>query len=298
MTALNHAIQLRKLALNGEELIDRQFHKTELEEKIYITAKMQEKQNISIEMKRTTSNFPIQLPKNSNQIPNINITEGKGLLLQAKINNILTDEIFYTPATSGYLINPGHQSNITIPPGAMVTPMTTSPNDDASRFSMVKKNKNTSDLLNILKILNEKIVDIELLFAANSPILNARLEDDSIIPIALLGNGLQTILSITMVIITTPNGVVLLDEFESAIHYSKLADIWKSIAYIAKKYNTQIFAATHSLENIKYCANAMNEINFEDFQFIRLQLKKDSHIVVQYNANELNDAFFSKMEIR
>ena len=69
-------------------------------------------------------------------------------------------------------------------------------------------------------------------------------------PIAAFGDGLRRALLIAATIPAVPNGVLLIDELESALHVSVLDSVLQLLKWAAEQYNVQIFATTHSLEAV------------------------------------------------
>ncbi len=50
----------------------------------------------------------------------------------------------------------------------------------------------------------------------------------------------------TLALVNSSNGFLLIDEFENGLHYSVLHKVWKLIFRLAKDLNVQVFATTHS----------------------------------------------------
>ena len=82
------------------------------------------------------------------------------------------------------------------------------------------------------------------------------------IDITNYGEGLQRIFEIALSFAYCRSGVVLIDELETAIHYSLLIDFTKFIQELAVKFNVQVFITSHSKECIDAFVN--NEFNNED----------------------------------
>lgn len=64
------------------------------------------------------------------------------------------------------------------------------------------------------------------------------------------GEGLQRIFEIAIAFAYARNGVVCIDEFETAIHYSLLVDFTRFIQQLADTFNVQVFLTSHSKECI------------------------------------------------
>jgi len=69
------------------------------------------------------------------------------------------------------------------------------------------------------------------------------------------GEGLQRIFEIALSFAYAKNGVVCIDEFETAIHYTLLVDFTKFIQELAEIFNVQVFLTTHSKEAIDAFVN-------------------------------------------
>ncbi len=69
------------------------------------------------------------------------------------------------------------------------------------------------------------------------------------------GEGLQRIFEIAIAFAYARNGVVCIDEFETAIHYSLLVDFTKFIQELADIFNVQVFLTSHSKECIDAFVN-------------------------------------------
>lgn len=74
-----------------------------------------------------------------------------------------------------------------------------------------------------------------------------RLTDgDQRIPIGSMGDGIWRMLGLTLAIVNARNGVLLVDEIDTGLHFSAMSDMWKLIWETAKRLNVQVFATTHN----------------------------------------------------
>jgi hypothetical protein len=95
------------------------------------------------------------------------------------------------------------------------------------------------------------------------------LVDDSDFPYSLdlmnYGEGLQRIFFISLLFASAANGVVLIDEFENAIHTELIGHFSKFIHKLADTFNVQVFLTSHSKECID--AFVTNVPTVDDFSF-------------------------------
>lgn len=74
-----------------------------------------------------------------------------------------------------------------------------------------------------------------------------RLTDgDQRIPIGSMGDGIWRMLGLILAIVNARNGVLLVDEIDTGLHFSAMSDMWKLIWETAKRLNVQVFATTHN----------------------------------------------------
>ena len=69
-------------------------------------------------------------------------------------------------------------------------------------------------------------------------------------PLYTLGDGVRRVLTIALGLIEAQNGVLLIDEIETAIHKDALVAVFQWLVRAAAYYNVQLFATTHSLEAV------------------------------------------------
>lgn len=101
------------------------------------------------------------------------------------------------------------------------------------------------------------------------------------------GDGLQRCFSISLDLILSENGIILIDELENGIHYLNLPKIARFIFDAAVEKNIQVFITTHSLEAM----DSFVDIENESVSFHTLKRNKSTgEIRVQsYTGNEYFD---------
>jgi AAA15 family ATPase/GTPase len=119
------------------------------------------------------------------------------------------------------------------------------------------------------------------------------------VPLKSLGEGMNRLLGVTLALVNCEDGILLIDEIESGLHYSVLPDVWKLIFKTAKDLNVQVFATTHS----KDCIEAFTQAAIDDEEskgmLIRLERNKDDKIIAKTIEEErLADAINYGAEVR
>ena len=69
-------------------------------------------------------------------------------------------------------------------------------------------------------------------------------------PLSATGDGFRRSLQVAMTIPAVKDGILLIDEIESALHVTALTRVFELLIHNCKAYNVQVFATTHSLEAV------------------------------------------------
>lgn len=100
------------------------------------------------------------------------------------------------------------------------------------------------------------------------------------------GEGLQRIFFTSLIFASAENGVVLIDEFENAIHTDLLSTFSKFICQLAKQFNVQVFLTSHSKECIDCFASLCNDSSASDFTFHSLVRHDGAILLREFDGNE------------
>ncbi len=129
------------------------------------------------------------------------------------------------------------------------------------------------------------------------PIVKISGNDDPI-PLRSLGEGMNRLLGLSLALANVKDGILLIDEIESGLHYSVQPDIWRLVFEVARRLNVQVFATTHSWD----CLTAFQEAAKEDEQdegvLIRLLERKGKITTVQFDEDELEVVAREGIEVR
>lgn len=66
------------------------------------------------------------------------------------------------------------------------------------------------------------------------------------IPLGSMGDGMWRVLGIALSLVMARNGVVLIDEIDTGLHYTVMESMWRLVNEAAERFNVQVFATTHS----------------------------------------------------
>jgi AAA15 family ATPase/GTPase len=114
-----------------------------------------------------------------------------------------------------------------------------------------------------------------------------------------MGDGMRRILAYTASLVSAENGVVLVDEIDTGLHYSVQTDMWRLVLETAEALNVQVFATTHSWDCIEAFQEAMAEEGWpERGQLLRVSRDGDATRAVLYSGEELAIATAQEIEVR
>ena len=168
-------------------------------------------------------------------------------------------------------------------------------------FTEVMRQGKKEELIKILNNLFRK--DIMDIFNANNIIEILTKENQKSLPFTFLGGGMQKILPIFCTIVNGNRKVILIDEIENGLHYSKKKAVLYFLFKQAIEKKTQLFITTHDADTIE----VINDILQEDeenkikdhFQHHVLYNNKDNQKKsINYSAEEFIASNQTSKDIR
>jgi len=244
-----------------------------------------EKINIKIDLKQDASSLYLQQPyaieavyKEDGNIKNFYLAfsaSGKSMLSSLPVLPVLKFPLFFLPTSFRISIL-----------------------QEIAFYSQIRSENYQNEIIKYLRIIEPKINNIEILTLTGESALYGDVGLDKPILLSFLGEGMSRLTNILLAIGVSKNGVVLIDEIENGFHYSVLKDVWKAISEMARKFNVQIFATTHSYECIQNAHLAFKESDVYDFRVIRLDKIDDQVKPVVMNQEDLDTALELGFEIR
>ncbi|VXD23614.1 conserved hypothetical protein [Planktothrix serta PCC 8927] len=155
-----------------------------------------------------------------------------------------------------------------------------------------------------LKTLEPKIERIAALgsdkngFRSNRGFVIRLSDSDQRIPIGSMGDGIRRILGLTLALANVKNGVLLVDEIDTGLHFSAMSDMWKLVWNTAKRLNIQVFATTHNSDCWISLADLANSeiLDGDGIKIHRIEKNKPNSIV--FNENQMAIAAERGIEVR
>ncbi len=170
--------------------------------------------------------------------------------------------------------------------------------ENAERYGALDKISQTEDILKALQILEPDLKSLSIIPIGGMPVIYGDTGIGQKIPLSLMGQGLDRLISILLGISAVKNGVVLIDEMENGFHHSVFPRIWKAIASYAEAKGAQIIATTHSRELAAGAVEGIPPGMKKEFKYIRIDRGKDSIKHGSYDMETLRTALESNYAIR
>lgn len=135
------------------------------------------------------------------------------------------------------------------------TPM--SPFDIRNIWEKVIRERRETNLIDALRTLEPDIESIHLLPGnwSMDNVLVDRQSGGPRIGIGSFGEGMRRLLDLALALIDSANGVLLIDEIDTGLHWTVMEDLWRFVIGASRRSNVQVFATTHSYDCLKGLAS-------------------------------------------
>lgn len=117
---------------------------------------------------------------------------------------------------------------------------------------IIKNDEYKALCLRIIQMFDPQIEDMLLLKSnvAIRVVEYLKHKEHGLMPISTYGDGIKKVLAIANAIAKCANGILLIDEIETAIHAKYYNDIFLFLIKACKAFNVQVFITTHSIEAV------------------------------------------------
>jgi AAA15 family ATPase/GTPase len=136
-------------------------------------------------------------------------------------------------------------------PVATITPVTHRI-EQLSGISDLIKSKNKASVLQALNLFDPGVRDVAILTHQG---MRSTIEIDhsafnTTAPVSAFGDGMRRALTFALTVPRVKGGLLLVDEIETAIHFSALQELYSWLIKICQINDIQLFVTTHSLEAV------------------------------------------------
>ena len=224
-------------------------------------------------------NYPLKLEYNDmaeNDVVHFVITND-GIILSAKKQiTTLTPNTYYYSSRIGFL-----------------------PPEIAEFFGKIEFSGEKSKFIEIIKVLDSRIKDLSVIAVKGMVAIFADIGLSSKIPLNALGDGINKLTSIALIMLYHPGSIILLDEIENGFHYSFFPKLWEIIGKLVQKTGCQVFATTHSYECIKGTTALISNAESQDlFRLVRLDRNNGGVVPHVFDNDSFEYSINNEWELR
>ncbi len=172
------------------------------------------------------------------------------------------------------------------------------PQTEAQRFGELQLQGKDEEIMGVLHSVEPRLQSIVPIYITNVPEMHANIGEARPVSIRLLGGGFSRLFSISVAMGSAKGGMLLIDEIENGLHHTVLKDIFSNLLTMAKKFDVQVVATTHSAECIDAAFLALGRGDKEDFTYHRIDRLENHSRAVYYDHEMLETAAEFAMEVR
>ncbi|OAB58468.1 chromosome segregation protein SMC [Phormidium willei BDU 130791] len=118
------------------------------------------------------------------------------------------------------------------------------------------------------------------------------------VPIGSLGDGIWRMLGLTLAIANAKDGILLVDEIDTGLHFTTMSDMWRLIWDAAKRLNVQVFATTHNSDCWQSLAAIANSEHPSPEGITIQRIEKDKPQSVLFTERQVAIAVERGIEVR
>jgi AAA15 family ATPase/GTPase len=171
--------------------------------------------------------------------------------------------------------------------------------EDADRYGQLVRHKEEEIIRDVLQVIEPNLEKLVIIPSGETSTIYADITGHTqLVPLPVLGDGISRLASLALAISNAKGGVVLIDEIENGLHHSVLEDVWKVVDLTSRRFNTQIFATTHSLEAIRAAHQAFSNSDPYNFRLHRLDRILGRIEVSTFDEETLDAAIDMDLEVR
>ena len=164
----------------------------------------------------------------------------------------------------------------------------------ANMLEITRKDQN-ADMVTSLSKIDDRVTGI---LPIEGKIFVKNKDVPEFIPITQMGEGFQRCAAIVAAMANCENGVFLVDEIDTGLHYSALADVWKVVLHTAKALNVQVFATSHSDECIAALFGMLEGEDKAEAALFAIVRGEDEHRTGRFVTDTVEAAYEMHLELR
>jgi AAA domain, putative AbiEii toxin, Type IV TA system len=118
------------------------------------------------------------------------------------------------------------------------------------------------------------------------------------VPIGSMGDGIWRCLGLALKIANAKDGILLVDEIDTGLHFSTMLGMWKMIWKTAERLNVQVFATTHSRDCWESLAEVAESEGIQGDEVMIHRIERGRKSSVTFNSPQMTIASEHSIEVR
>ncbi len=173
------------------------------------------------------------------------------------------------------------------------------PERNGQRFSFLSKRGEHEAVVSVIRKQFPFIENLSVEYSSDgTAMVHAKLHSMSEkVPLPLVSDGINKMLSILLAVDYCSHGIVLIDEMENGLYFDLMGRASKAILDAARESNTQLFVTTHSLEYLRALLPVAQE-HPDDFQLLRTTNDNGASEIDCFDGRHFAAALEESLEIR
>ena len=184
-------------------------------------------------------------------------------------------------------------------PAILLSPVSREgPEHNGQRFSSLSKKGEHMAVVSTIRKQFPFIEDLSVEYHGGTAIVHAKLRSMSEkVPLPLVSDGINKMLSILLAVHHFSRGVVLIDEMENGLYFDLMGRASAAILDAARASNAQLFVTTHSLEYLRALLPVVQE-HPDEFRLLRTTKDNGASAIDCFDGAHFAAALEEGLEIR
>ena len=169
---------------------------------------------------------------------------------------------------------------------------------DASLLSDLDVRYQKEMIVKYLRIIEPQLKDLSIGLRGGRSEIYADIGLSRKLPVKLMGDAIQRLLSFLLVCTHAQGGILLIDEVENGLHWTAHENIWGQLCHIVKRFDCQVIATTHSYEFLEAAFDGIAMNLRGDLSYIRLDKIRGDVVQKLFSSEDMEWSFQAKAEVR
>ena len=190
------------------------------------------------------------------------------------------------------------------PPVQFVTPDSLDVEPMQAMWDQVLIEGRESEVIDAMQLLESEIASIHFLtsdasrYSGRAGVLLGFRGAGRRAPLGSYGDGMRRLLALSLSLIRTAEGFLLIDEIDTGLHWTVMEDMWRLVVETAQQSSIQVFATTHSFDCLRGLA-ALVESRPDLAEEISVQkIERLLTKAVNFDASDVRAAVEQNIEVR